>query len=339
MCVLMIVACEPAGDDPSGSEDDSDGTVVPDKHHVVSPACQRHAEHWCGRLWDCFPSSIESSTGTLENCIEINAQGCEDRVAAPDSTLGHEALNACIDADAQLQGCDVWWNTNVPECNLPAGLRAVGQSCLWDDECQSKNCSYDSEFEQCGSCVATAGEGEACPGAVTCTYDLVCAVSGDAPTCQRPLALGAQCGEGLPPCAGSAYCDGVCRANPHAGEPCRNGACTDWTSCNALTNTCEPAPVQPAGAACDFEGGEWSTCSAEAWCMDDKCLRVRQLGETCDTSGIPPCAHGYCIDGHCQLDHYDWCTPGNISERSIVGARRDAPSSSARGSGGKVIPW
>ena len=312
----LFGGCEPSGVDGT-TGDAADSTAVSEPDPVTQSSCQRHAEYWCGRYSECVPSFLLSFSTGVEECVELNLGWCLDRIESADSLSSAATIDACVFADAALQSCEAWWNSYAPECELVPGERLADESCLWDDECQSASCSFAANTDQCGSCAPMVGLGELCPGSTQCSNGLWCTpdTQGDY-RCSERAEFGEPCDAATRLCVPSLRCaDGACRGYPQNGEACESGRCSDWNSCDTPTQVCVPTWLASVGDACGSTDGNWVDCGADAWCVRGECRAVPQLGEACNDSGIPACAHGHCMDGICQPEDHAWCLPTRGSAR------------------------
>jgi hypothetical protein len=118
-----------------------------------------------------------------------------------------------------------------PEPGVCGDSQSDGSACDSFADCKSGICDTDT-------CVAAAGEGEACSIGVECAEGLVCEQS----VCRAGRCPGQACGGAQGPCIASLCKDSVCTTRAALGEPCAqdgdcasgrcdSGACVDPKTC------------------------------------------------------------------------------------------------------------
>ena len=235
-------------------------------------------------------------------CLEIYSLLYESVGASIKASL--DAGRTSFDAEAAQRCLDLLAAEECDEADLACedalvGKVATGDACTESTECAGN--AYCREGLDClGTCVATLGVGEACPGT---DFD--------------------ECGAGF-------FCsaEGVCTAEKANGEPCDySEECSsyycDYTEEGSRCVEIPPDYVKDIGALCDFdqeckpdlhcpqgtctaagEIGEPCPCVSEAYCSEDSadafgvCVARIPQGEACEISG--QCATGICDDGVCE---------------------------------------
>jgi hypothetical protein len=187
-----------------------------------------------------------------------DGQYCEDNLCVDRLAVGESCGSsaACI-ASAFCNAAG--------EC---ADRAAAGAACTAADGCDPG--AY-CDFAAAGgpTCVAAAGEGEDCSGAIQCGTDLRCrSTSGE---CAAGNAVGELCArEGT--CGTDGYCD---------EDPTVSGT------------VCIPARIVGDGELCD---GTSRVCGSASACVGGECQALGGSGADCGFSD-PPCGDGLYCDG------------------------------------------
>lgn len=215
-----------------------------------------------------------------ERCMRRVAT-CPDRLFAEGSAWTIEKARACAPEWAAFD-CDQAARLLGPACDDHRGTRAVGDSCIFDDQCASGACSARYVFqEQCGVCQNVAAPGGACGADLACPR-------------------GQDCGEGSV-CVDQLLMPGSETPGPPAalGQPCTAfPGCAEGLSCEApgegtTEGTCVAAP--PLGAACVETFGSAGLCAEGATCDSrpgGTCVALGQIGEPCGFTACVP--EAYC---------------------------------------------
>jgi hypothetical protein len=230
----------------------------------------------------------------------------------------------CLDGFAALS-CD---QTQQTEFDLDAcfevltGTLAIGESCGFSLECESKNCAKPTCPDACckGTCAAfeplpSAGQ----PCTAFCDQDAYCGIDD---ICHLYVAAGGAC-TGTEPCGPNLYCAGMtattagtCTALPHLGQPCEascaelgatcyggtcvavgllDDPCTASAQCSMFYEcrgmTCSLLPT--LGMACT------TSCFENAYCADNLCVAQKSTGAACARND--ECKSHYCLTGTCTV--------------------------------------
>lgn len=206
-------------------------------------ACWEYGQQVCGLLARCSGSPQPA-------CLQHWLLECPDELFSDGSPATAEDVLACA-AQWRDGSCDELVAGRPPNC-LPAGTKAVGESCAFGRQCESGSCFPPNG---CGAC-------RPLPAA-------------DAPCSSDSCPVGQQCwGE-------------HCVTSPsllpraHVGQPC-----SDRTLCDASTvcygGQCSTQPL--LGEACELELG-----CAEGYCEAGLCVPPATVDESCKTV---PCGRG-----------------------------------------------
>lgn len=251
---------------------------------VSSGACQ----HVYNSLIAYYSRCGLSSTFFPSDQLDRASKGCEAQLSAPGSATSSSDLDACA---SQIDSIPCNSNKaldSLTSCTKP-GTTPVGGPCSSGIQCQSTQCS-STNTDTCGTCVATAKEGEMCDSNKTrCVQPLVC--TGQTGTCAKRTynPAGAPCDSFAQQCDDGLRCDYTtkkCVAYVMSG-----GACTTTTDCNSNLVCSAMKCIDPPG-----EGGD---CSMSLRCAKDlacdysgtkTCVKLTYAkgGEAC--SSVKPCA-------------------------------------------------
>lgn len=232
-----------------------------------------------------------------------------------------ELAKQCVDATAK-QSCDLTTrdaHLGIKACaEMYSGTLVGGASCSIDAECASGTCELPEtcpELQCCtGTCRATQAAGKAgdsCAKTRDCVDGLVC---GQDQTCRIPANAGdpcrsdLECGDGLG-CIGAVLpTPGICRALPHAGEPCPYQRCAEENlRCDATTHSCVPV------------GLTGDPCPTSAECaINLECDAAMHLCREFPTLGMP-------CDGTCGGDSFCLIADGAIAGTCMALLSNNAP--------------
>jgi hypothetical protein len=272
---------------------------------------------------DYDPSQVEGCRGAYEalECGELLNRNLEACQGVFKGTL--QAGEEC-EIDEECVGDSVC--LALDSCpGVCAPRQTAGEPCTSDDQCaDGLVCSVVTEL-----CVAPRAEGETCEGGVEaqCTPGLLCLGAdeetgrvgtcrtvdglfvalegGDCDILQGPLCqVGLSCVLVQLSVTGNSIA-GTCAAAVGSGEDCALAVpsqCPEGEYCainaaDLLTGdpgACTPLPLVGEACAPDFGGPR---CEAFARCVDDTCVAMRNLGETCTSDEI--CYSERCVDGGC----------------------------------------
>lgn len=279
--------------------------------------------------------SVQYDPARAEECLSAyEARGCDDLLARHIEAC-EEALEGTLqtgdecELDEECAGDAICLVADACPGHC-APRQPAGESCHTDDQCaDGLVCSKVTNL-----CVEPRTESEACEGGseAQCAPGLLCLGADEdearTGTCREVDALltaaegqtcdimrGPLCQQGLTcavtevPASGAAdSLPGACEPTVGSGEDCHLSVpsqCPEGEYCSieiadvllGQLGTCTPLPR--AGEACAPDLGP--RCEAFARCVDDSCVAMRDLGESCTVDDV--CYSGRCVDGG--------CTPGS----------------------------
>lgn len=271
---------------------------------AANDACATLAQAACARRATCSNgTAITRAFSDNQTCIARETKACSDALQAPNSGATVDQVKQCATAYPTIDCVDLSEN-DLPVVCVPAGKLADGAACAFASQCQSTFCS-GTKNANCGSCsappkagdscsISTCGHGLTCVGATqtcelrvgpggTCDATHPCqsgsSCVGTTNTCElSATTVGAQCGAGLPGCAGNIglHCTGAAGAKTcteiqfvGAGQPC--GLLADGSFAQCIQGDC----YGPAGAVTGNGNGTCKTDAAD--------------GAGCDTAFGPGC--------------------------------------------------
>lgn len=297
----------------------SDGGATADGG-TIAERCRARAQLFCEAESTCAQSATFFSVywANLAECVTKRTEGCVRFVSVPKP--GEPATipvltEACTAAVARRAACDrlnvYVYATNLapdPECAPVAGTRADGETCITNEQCQSKHCRYEAF---CGTCAPLAAAGESCVTATDCAVGLTCA--GD--LCVAYVDAGGTCNADAPCKPGLTCVNGQCgtalttgmSCDPRASNPCKDGYCYQGT-CTAFGLDAQP------GAPCgvDVVTGKATVCAYGSRCrlltdaFQGQCVKTAKVGERCffgpdDGFGGGQCeTFSECVNGVCS---------------------------------------
>ena len=313
-----------AGGDPTGGTSGSSGMgggssdggtappiATPDPARVKW--CSDGTKMDCAKLQACFPGVLKISYGDLATCQTRAVLACAGQPAIPGSTITPAMQAACLQARMN-QSCDDYYNdVALPACQFK-GSRALGASCVADEQCATGNCDA-VPGQKCGACAAFLAAGAACTSGGTCGSGLfclggVCAALGKAgSTCSanQPCGYGLFCNAGT--CAPQAAEGGTC--DPAADDV----VCSDAKDlvCDPATMKCLVSKYVATGEVCNqttFCPGGHGCAVASATATMGTCKPLAQQGETC-TRNLP------CVDPFACLITSANATSGTCGVRPV----------------------
>jgi hypothetical protein len=209
---------------------------------------------------------------SLDQCVARTKLSCELLAADPGVSFDEERVRGCqLPSDC---------TTPLPVC-WPPGNTPVGQSCVWNEACHSRQCVgvVSASLGICGLCVCdvhcppgqgcepdiTGGTcvplphapGEACSLSRDCVSGACASADSGPMSCSPFTQFGDPCGDGMPPCQPGLICDPTNRCNTTL--PARYGA--------------------PCGPPED--GGPDLICDGFAICTEGKCAPPADDGQPC----------------------------------------------------------
>jgi hypothetical protein len=261
--------------------------------------------------------------------VAVDPVSAEAALDAGKLVFHADTAQACLDAHAALS-CDITQQTGheLDACNdVLTGTLAIGESCAFDNECESNNCEVPSCTMAC--CTGTCGAPTALPEVgqpctALCAGDAYCGVDG---ICHAPLPSGAACNE--EPCEFGLYCagrtattSGTCKPLPHIGQPCESVCAEIGAICYGGTCTA----VGILGDACTAD----AQCSMFYNCKDMTCALLPTLGMPCTTTCYEA---AYCEAGTCVAQkangadciRNDECKSHYCSRTAAAGTCADVP--------------
>jgi hypothetical protein len=250
----------------------------------------------CASLYDAYATWAKACTGAeLQEGQRYNLiTHCAARAALPGVHVADEAFQGCA-AKIAMSSCgalpveclspdymdargwltDVWLgNETFGTYEIfprTAGKLAAGAGCDINAQCQSGECTADSD--RCGICVDLKKPGEACGATTICTGQSSCE-------------------------------DGVCKEfGVGEGSPCEapKGASNCKSSFYCPNGTC--VPRLKVGDACNQDGLPFDACPVGAVCHDSICQTIHEAhdGQACNDSTAPCADEGsFCADGMCR---------------------------------------
>jgi hypothetical protein len=235
-----------------------------------------------------------------------------------------DAAQDCLDAYAALT-CDstMYTGHDLDACGgVFTGTLAMGESCGFSLECESKNCDKPSCPDACckGTCAAPTSQpapGEPCTA--FCTDGAYCGIDD---VCHAYVTAGGAC-TGTAPCGFGLYCSGqtqttpgTCKSLPHLGEACDGscaeiGAICDAGTCVAIGVLDDPCTssaqcssyYECRGSTCSLLPTLGMACTTEcyeaAYCEGGTCTAQKANGAACLRND--ECKSHDCIGGKCTL--------------------------------------
>lgn len=276
-----------------GGDDDDDSSPG-----GIDQYCERWARVACDAAERC--DCLDDFGADRSTCVSFVEVECDDEIREPVES-GARAFQAaaagrCVDGvESILADCSLADADRYPEeCDeIVVGLRAEGEQCESDDDCESGLECPDVV------CVRMPLEGDPCLPDETCASDHFCDADG---TCRAYRRAGEDCPEGWE-CDSDFYCDprsGTCEPYLGAGEGCDHAswACDDDLYCTSGTRTCAPYPGE--GESCEDAG----SCDDDLWCDDGAiCREPRGAGEEC--TDYEQCSSYECEGGRCVGEDED----------------------------------
>lgn len=187
-------------------------------------ACGDLAQAMCAKRASCTNGAgITRANGDMATCLAEEQQLCTLALSAAGTGNSPDAVERCVSSYA-AQSCTDFLNGSPPAACTPSGMRATGDPCTFNGQCQSAFCAR-AKSSVCGTCAAPPSVGDACLDG-NCAHGQTCLNSSN--TCQAIVA---------------------------GGQPCDGQTCTAGYNCvaadtiNTGPGTCEMAGAT-AGAAC-----------------------------------------------------------------------------------------
>ncbi len=280
-----------------GSTTDGGTTTITDVTDMTDPVtramCDRLAT--CQPETSVIFSPV-GCEGVMRPLLDRAFQQAQQRVDDGDLTFDPAKGRECIDAIAGFS-CDELDMDRNPLGSIPAcrealtGGKTTGESCSDDIEC-APTLYCDRSMACPGTCAEPVAAGGSCQLGQPCADGQVCFVPDSSTdgtgTCMAPAGEGDACDtEDGPPCGGALRC------NTPDGETA--GTCgreVDITTGAATGEPCglmsrDAATLCADGLACVLSGGLTGTCQAAGIAE----------GESCPLAMPDPCAEGLYCDG------------------------------------------
>jgi hypothetical protein len=238
----------------------------------------------CAKLQACFPGVLKINYGDLATCQTRAVLACAGQPAVPGSTVTPAMQAACLQARMN-QSCEDYYNdVALPACSFK-GSRAVGASCLSDEQCVTGNCDA-VPGQLCGACTAYLAAGASCASGGTCGSGLFCLSD----VCAALGKVGSTCGANQP-CGYGLFCNaGSCAPQAVEGSTCDPAAtdtvCSDAKDlvCDPAANKCVVSKYVATGQVCNqttFCPGGHGCAVASATATMGTCTPLAQQGEMC----------------------------------------------------------
>lgn len=234
--------------------------------------CVAYSQALCSKMFSCMQHGGAILVGNETECVARVKLGCEMSAKLPDLAPDRDQkLQACA-ATVNAMGCGGMATNAEDACAKIPGLRANGQVCRSNAQCQSTFCKKSGG--DCGTCAPTVGNGGACEQDSACGGTLECHLDG-------------KCGQTKLVAAGEA-CDGD-RTECPPGYGCAGGICKKAGGAGD--------PCDPKFKSADCDAGQLSV-----FCHEDSksCAKIVYVDAGGDCSASTAlCRNGYCAAGKC----------------------------------------
>lgn len=301
-CLLQfaaIVGCT----DPETAATANYTVTAPEQYCAAFEAAYCANAVLCGRSAtraDCAPIAAELRAGCEANFARETAPKLSGDIIAMDLA----ATSQCLKDFATDCGTDFF----VCGQAIFQGLRAIGETCDNDEDCDTDGFCQRDAGSCPGTCVAKAQAGDACKSVLFgshCAPGLECAQG----TCTQGVALGQACGPA--PCVGDSFCfEGTCTNTAEVVAACP----VDDPTCFMSGWSCETEGSYElhcaitygvyggAGATCDPENNfDSATPNLRRFCKfgfacdvdTSTCTRLKPVGAACAPRDHRP----FCADG------------------------------------------
>jgi hypothetical protein len=284
-----------------------------DVYYGVNPSCvtpgTRKSGESCVGSTQCAALACTSSGTSCGVCVDRvgKDKDCSDKtkVACDRGLTCSPSSNLCVD---------------LPEKTFPdatAGA-ALGATCDLQHPCVAgAYCKADAQGS--GTCTAKVAVDGRCDTNGACADGTYCAQEDG--QCTKLPATNARCGNDITTgnavyCSEGDYCDQgagyMCKPLPVGGKPCAATLFSGGPNVCAATAKCdssaEPplcialaAPGEPCTDDAACQSGLKCGCS-EANCEQPRCTVIRDIGESCGSSGERCNAVSTCTDGTCKAN-------------------------------------
>lgn len=210
-----------------------------------------------------------ADSSATETCIQLFTEHQLRRSALDGLSEGVQELTTCA-RNMAAQACDDFLTGNTPGCFAP-GAENDGETCLWDEQCQSGYCDLPNLAigEHCGTCSPHLSAGDPCLNRCGLLFDL-------------PHGLA---------CALDTTGAGQCVPLGSEGTSCDSVRCETNLICTPASNSTRTCSVPSAtfGEACDPQLGPFCDTRRGIYCNPNthSCdlPRIVGEGETCGATG------------------------------------------------------
>lgn len=250
--------------------------------HAESPlekAAAHKATARCEKRAQCAGAGATLDPAATETCIQVQTDHQLRRSATEGLPEDVQMLTACA-RSTEVQTCDDYLTGNTPGCSVH-GTKTNGQTCLWDEQCQSGFCTGSALNDHCGTCSPQPAAGDPCVSDCGLLFQLPLGV-----VCVSDTAGARQC---VPLGSAGTSCDSapcetdlICTPSGGSTKTCSvpsttfGDACSTQGPfcdsrrglyCNSGTHSCELPRTVSEGETCGAPGdGSLVLCDARTYC-------------------------------------------------------------------------